>query len=86
MHGYKRSNFRKGILKLKIQLLVLMKHFVKQLILITQSILKLGNSQRKIVEGYIITYIGVGDVSRRLAHDTKAGEVALIALDLLILF
>jgi hypothetical protein len=63
-----------------------MKHFVKQLILITQSILKLGNSQRKIVEGYIITYIGVRDVSRRLAHDAKAGEVALIALDLLILF
>jgi hypothetical protein len=29
VHGSKRSNSRKGILKLKIQLLVLTKHFAK---------------------------------------------------------
>jgi hypothetical protein len=36
---------------------------------------------------YIITYIGVKvrDVSRKLAHESKAGEVAMLALDLLIL-
>jgi hypothetical protein len=48
MQGSKRSNFKKGILKLKIQLLVLTKHLAKQHILIAQSILKLGDSQRKL--------------------------------------
>jgi hypothetical protein len=48
MHGSKRSNFKKRILKLKIQLLVLTKHLAKQHILIAQSILKLGDSQRKL--------------------------------------
>jgi hypothetical protein len=33
----------------------------------------------------VITYIGVGDVSRRLAHEAKAGEVARLALGPLIL-
>jgi hypothetical protein len=42
---------------------------------------------KKDCRGYIITYIGVrvGDVSRRLAREVKAGEVALLTLDLLIL-
>jgi hypothetical protein len=55
--------------------------------MIVQSILKLGDSQKKTLEEYIITYIGVRvrDVSRRLAHEAKVGEVALLALDLLIL-
>jgi hypothetical protein len=39
------------------------------------------------LDGYVITYIGVGvgDVSQRLTHEAKAGEVTLLALDLLIL-
>jgi hypothetical protein len=87
MHGSKRSNFRKSTFKFKIQLLILMKKLAKQLFLVAQSIFKLSDSQGKTLEGYIITYIGVGvrDVSQRLAHEAKAGEVGLLVLDLLIL-
>jgi hypothetical protein len=47
----------------------------------------LATLKKKTLEEYIITYIGVRvrDVSRRLAHEAKVGEVALLALDLLIL-
>jgi hypothetical protein len=61
------------------------KNHAKQLILITQSIFKLNDSQRKTLRGYIITYIRVEDVSQRLAHKAEVGEVVLLALDLLIL-
>jgi hypothetical protein len=60
VHWPKRSNFRKNTFKLKIQLLVLMKKLAKQVILIAQGILKLGDSQRKALRGKIITYIRVG--------------------------
>jgi hypothetical protein len=55
--------------------------------LVVKGILKFNDSQRKIIGGQIITYIrvGVGDVSRRFAHDAKASEVAWLAFDLLIL-
>jgi hypothetical protein len=64
-----------------------MKDLAKQLVLIPKGILKLDESQRKTLEGWIITYIGVRvkDVSRRLAHEAKVGEVACLALVLLIL-
>jgi hypothetical protein len=47
----------------------------------------LDDSQRKTLRGWIITYIGVrvGDVSWRLAHEAKAGEVTWLALVLLII-
>jgi F0F1-type ATP synthase epsilon subunit len=59
-----------------------MKKLAKQLVLVAKGIFKLNDSQRK-----IITYIGVRveDVSRRFAHEAKAGEVIWLALDLLIL-
>jgi hypothetical protein len=43
-------------------------------------------TQKKTIKGYIITYIRVrvGDVSKRFAHELKVGEVAWLALDLLI--
>jgi hypothetical protein len=87
MHWLKRSNFGTRTLKLKIQLLVFTENLTKQLILIAQSTLKLGDSQRKTLRGYIITYIRVevGDVSCRFAHEAKVGEVTLLALDLRIL-
>jgi hypothetical protein len=73
----------------KIKLLVLKKNLAKQLVLVTKGILKLNDSQRKTIRRYIITYIRVGvrvrDVSQRLAHEAKAGEVTLLVLDLLIL-
>jgi hypothetical protein len=47
MRGSKRSNVRKGISKLKIQLFVLTKNLAKQLILIAMGILKFGDPQRK---------------------------------------
>jgi hypothetical protein len=47
MHGSKRSNFRKGILKLKIQLFVLTKNLIKQLVLVAKGIFKLNDSQEK---------------------------------------
>jgi hypothetical protein len=47
MHGLKRSNFRKRILKLKIQLFIHTKNLAKQLVLVAQSTLKLSDSQRK---------------------------------------
>jgi hypothetical protein len=46
MCGSKRRNLRKGTLKLKIQLFVLMKIFARQLVLIAKSILKFSDSQR----------------------------------------
>jgi hypothetical protein len=47
MHGSKRSNFRKSIFKLKIQLLILTKKLAKQLVLVAKGILKLSNKQGK---------------------------------------
>jgi hypothetical protein len=87
MRGSKRSNLRKGTLKLKIQLFVLTKNLAMQLVQIAKGILKFGNSQRKTLERWVITYIGVGveDVSRRLAQEAKAGEVARLTLGPLIL-
>jgi hypothetical protein len=87
MRGLKSSNFRRSTFKLKIQLFVFMKNVAKQLVLISKGILKLDDSHRKTLRGWIITYIRVGvrDVSRRLAHEAKAGEVACLALGLLIL-
>jgi hypothetical protein len=51
VRGLKRSNLRKRTLKLKIQLFVLMKDLIKQLVLIAKSIFKFGDSQRKIIGG-----------------------------------
>jgi hypothetical protein len=87
MHRSKRSNLRKRTLKLKIQLFVPTEHLIKQLVLVAKSIFKFGDSQRKALKGWVITYIGVRvkDVSRRLAHEAKAGEVAYLALGPLIL-
>jgi hypothetical protein len=64
-----------------------MKNLTKQLVLIAKGILKLDDSHGKTLGGWIITYIGVRvrDVSWRLAHETKAGEVACLALGPLIL-
>jgi hypothetical protein len=62
-----------------------MKDLAKQLVLTTKGILKLDDSQRKTLGGWIITYIRVEDVSRRLAHEAKAGEVVCLTLGLLIL-
>jgi hypothetical protein len=64
----------------------LLENLAKQFILIAQGILKLDDSQRRILRGYIITYIRVGDVSQRFTHKAKAGEVTLLVLDLLKLF
>jgi hypothetical protein len=61
-----------------------MKNVAKQLVLVAKGNLKLNDS-KKTIGGSIITYIRVRDVSRRLAHKAKAGEVAWLALDLLIL-
>jgi hypothetical protein len=47
VRGSKRSNLRKGTLKLKIQLFILTKNLAKQLVLITKGILKFSDSQRK---------------------------------------
>jgi hypothetical protein len=87
MRGLKRRSLRKSTLKLKIQLFVLTKNLAKQLILITKGILKFGDLQRKTLGGWVITYIRVGvkDVSRWLAHEAKADEVARFALGPLIL-
>jgi hypothetical protein len=77
----------KSTFKLKIQFLVLTKNLARQIVLVAQRTLKVGDSQGKNLGGYIITYIraGVEDVSRRLAHEEKADEVTWLALDLLIL-
>jgi hypothetical protein len=83
--GSKSSDFRRSTFKLKIQLFVFMKNLAKQLVLIAKGILKLDESQRKTIGGWIITYIGVGDVSWRLAYKAKVGEIAYLALGLLIL-
>jgi hypothetical protein len=87
VHGSKRSNFRRSTFKLKVQLLILTKNLAKQHILVAKNIFRFGDSQRNTLRGKIITYIGVGieDVSRGLAHEAKVGEVAWLALDLLIL-
>jgi hypothetical protein len=45
--GSKRSNLRKGTIKLKIQLFILTKNIAKQLVLIAKGILKFSDSQRK---------------------------------------
>jgi hypothetical protein len=86
VHRSKRSNFRKRIHKLKIQLFILTKNLTKQLVLVTKGILKLNDSQRKTTGGWIITYIRVRvrDVSRKLAHEANAGELTWLVLDLLI--
>jgi hypothetical protein len=47
VRGSKRSNLKKGTLKLKIQLFVLTKNLAKQLVLIAKGIFKFGDSQRK---------------------------------------
>jgi hypothetical protein len=60
MRGSKRSNFRKDTFKLKIQFLVFTENLAKQLVLVAKVTLKLGDSQRKTLEGQIITYIRVG--------------------------
>jgi hypothetical protein len=57
MHGSKRSNFRKRIFQLKIQLFVLTEDLAKQFVLVAQRILKLSNPQGKSLEVKIITYI-----------------------------
>jgi hypothetical protein len=87
VRGSKSSNFRRSTFKLKIQFFVFMKNLTKQLVLIAKGILKLDHSQRKTLGGWIITYIRVKvrDVSWRLAHEAKAGEVVYLALGLLIL-
>jgi hypothetical protein len=83
----KRSNLRKRTLKLKIQLFVLAKNLTKQLVLVAKSIFNFGDSQRKTLGGWVITYIGVGvrDVPRRLAHEAKVDEAARLAFEPLIL-
>jgi hypothetical protein len=87
VHRLKRSNFRRSTFKLKIQLLILTKNLAKQHILVAKNIFWFGDSQRNTLRGKIITCIrvGVGDVSRGLAYEAKVGEVAWLALDLLIL-
>jgi hypothetical protein len=83
----KSSNFERSTFKLKIQHFVFTKNLAKQLVLIAKGILKLDDSQRKTLGGWIITYIKVrvGDVSWRLAHEAKAGEVVYLALGLVLL-
>jgi hypothetical protein len=90
LHSYHRAwieekQFWKNTFKFKIQLFVPTKNHAKQFVLIAQNISKLDDSQRKTLRGWIITYIEVGDVSRRLTHEAKASEVTRLALDLLIL-
>jgi hypothetical protein len=64
-----------------------MKNLTKQLVLVAKSIFKFGDSQRKTLGGWVITYIRVGvrDVPRWLDLEAKAGEVAHLALGPLIL-
>jgi hypothetical protein len=50
--------------------------------LFAKGILKLGDSQRNTLGRYIITYIRVRDVPRRLAHEAKTGEVSFLGLGL----
>jgi hypothetical protein len=78
---------QKRTLNLKVQLFVLTKNLTKQLVLVAKSIFKFGDSQRKTLEGWVITYIKVRvrDVPRRFAHEAKAGEVTHLALGPLIL-
>jgi hypothetical protein len=87
VRGSKRSNLRRCTFKLKIQFLVLTKDFTKQLILVAKSIFKFGDSQRKTLGRWVITYIRVRvrDVPRWLAHEEKASEVTHLALGPLIL-
>jgi hypothetical protein len=47
VRGSKRSNLRRSTFKLRIQFLVLMKDFTKQLVLVAKRIFKFGDSQRK---------------------------------------
>jgi hypothetical protein len=85
VHRSKRSNLRKRTFKLKIQLLVPTTNLEKQLVLVAKGILKLGDSQGKTLGRQIITYIGVRDISQWLAHEAKAGEIAFLGHELLIL-
>jgi hypothetical protein len=87
VRGSKRNNIRKGTLKLKIQLFVLIKNLEKQLVLIAKGILKFGDSQRKTLGRWVITYIevGVGDVTWWLAHEAKVNKIVCLALGPLIL-
>jgi hypothetical protein len=50
--------------------------------LVAKGILKLGDSQENTLGRYIITYIRVGDVPQRLAHEAKVGEVTFLGLGL----
>jgi hypothetical protein len=58
----------------------------KELVLDAKSIFMFGDSQRKTLRRWVITYIGVrvGDVPWWLAHEVKVGEVAHLALGPLI--
>jgi hypothetical protein len=47
VHGSKRRNLRKIIFQLKIQLFVLSKNLIKQLVLVAKGILKLNDSQER---------------------------------------
>jgi hypothetical protein len=87
MRGWKSSNFGRSTFKLKIQLFVLTKNLTKQHVLIAKWILKLDDSRRKTLGGWIITYIRVrvGDVSWSFAHEAKVSEVVYLALGPLIL-
>jgi hypothetical protein len=78
---------KKALSSSRFSFFVLTKNLAKQFVLIAQGILKLDDSQRKTLGGYIVTYIGVRvrDVSWRLTHEAKSGEVAWLTLDLLIL-
>jgi hypothetical protein len=84
VRGSKSSNFGRRTFKLKIQLFVFTKNFVKQLVLIAKNILKLDDSKGNTLGGWIITYIRVRDMSWRFAYETKVGEVISFALGLLI--
>jgi hypothetical protein len=88
VRGSKSSNFGRSTFKLKIQLFVFAKNFVKQLVLIAKNILNLDDSKGNTLGGWIITYIRVRvrvrDVSWRFAYETKADEVISFALGLLI--
>jgi hypothetical protein len=59
-----------------------MENLAKQLILIAQSILTFGDSQR--IDHHLYR-VEVRDVSQRLVHEAKTSEVAFLALDPLIL-
>jgi hypothetical protein len=65
----KRSNLRKGTLKLNIQLFVLTKNLSKHLVLIAKCILKLSDSQRKTLG--LLILLGAGGV---IAGEVEVAE------------